>query len=1284
MKMMRAVLIWFLVLSALALCSVGLALYLEWPLWAAFGIFCGVAGAYLLGRFLWRLLLILRSRSKLVRQENAARRQSRLQSPERTLVRRWKAAVRLLRASGLRRKGDALYVLPWYMVVGRSGSGKTTALTRSGLSSPIQKIQHDAPIPKTENCDWFFFDAAVLIDVAGRFVESDANEPSDREWDTVLDQLAKYRRREGLNGLVIAIDAQRLQAPRHDALIEESRIIRERIQQLIQLFEKRFPVYILVTKCDLIYGFEGWTQRFPRAVLDQAMGYLSAEPRLPAIASHALVMNATSLPKEPTGGRDENVVPHHDFLTLAFRSIGERLRTLRLLLGERSAPSPEMLLFPQELERLKPGLAVFLKACFAESPYLETPLLRGLFFSSGVQEGGATSTLAPVPPVSPHARRVEGLFLREFFGRVLPDDRHASLPVTAVNSWQKATRRVGLMAWLLLSAAIAAVMTAALIHDVNTIDLVREQYSPDPHLTGDVAASTRQLEQLGNLLASVDARNSSLLSQWIVGGTALAELEDALKAEYVRRYRAQAEPVLERTYYQDMRTGLNPAMTRKILSGHISNLVRYINILQARVEGADRETLARMPWPASADPSGPLPPALYPRLRQLSLAHIAWTPRDDSYLIEQIHQMQSQLSDLAYRDPDLTWLGDMVVDATSLTLATFWRPGAPSSDEPVMVPAAMTIQGRTEIDALLAQMESSVTDKDRLQTHRRKFDAWYETQRRAIWLQFVRRFPEGQMLLRDAEDWQGVLEHAAVQQGPYERLLDRINQEFAAVPSDALPAWLNLARQYGEQRGRTGGQTTALVDAINATGGQAIRETLAGAPVAGAELVGQRLKQQTAVVKFHTDLDQIIRDALDGPAKAYALAAAFHATSGDPDGKPSSLRLAFDNLAAIRASFELRDADSQAVLHLIGGSLDFVIRYVDRQASCILQKDWEKEVLWPKRMAATPTQALEQMYGSHGTVWSFADGSARPFLQRSATRFTATETLGYQIPFADGFLPMLNSAVNQRVSQLARQQRSETARRTEVLGLEKTQLEDTQSAAATDQTIASLEAQMEAIREKPFTISLAAQPTNINEGALLRPFSTALSLHCASGTRTLTNFNFRASETFNWRFEQCGDTTLEIRLDGMTLTKVYAGAMGFVDFLNDFRTGSRQFGPDDFPRERSRLEQLELHAITVRYDFTGQDALRRAATDMKQLQRQRQEAIARKQRVAALRTEQAKQLIELKAGADEESTPKMDVTIPQRVGACWGPGSDVDSAQSLAAVIEAMSRQDIPARAAKQ
>ena len=53
---------------------------------------------------------------------------------------RWKEAISALRKSHLKKYGNPLYVLPWYMVIGESGSGKTTAIQGADLSSPFAEV----------------------------------------------------------------------------------------------------------------------------------------------------------------------------------------------------------------------------------------------------------------------------------------------------------------------------------------------------------------------------------------------------------------------------------------------------------------------------------------------------------------------------------------------------------------------------------------------------------------------------------------------------------------------------------------------------------------------------------------------------------------------------------------------------------------------------------------------------------------------------------------------------------------------------------------------------------------------------------------------------------------------------------------------------------------------------------------------------------------------------------------------------------------------------------------
>jgi type VI secretion system protein ImpL len=131
--------------------------------------------------------------------------------------------------------GRMLYQLPWYVMIGPPGSGKTTALTQSGLHFPAGGGAEGAEVRGvggTRNCDWFFTSEAVLIDTAGRYTTQDSHAPVDRSgWQAFLDLLKKHRPRQPINGVLVALSAADLLAD-ESAREAHARAVRDRLAEI--------------------------------------------------------------------------------------------------------------------------------------------------------------------------------------------------------------------------------------------------------------------------------------------------------------------------------------------------------------------------------------------------------------------------------------------------------------------------------------------------------------------------------------------------------------------------------------------------------------------------------------------------------------------------------------------------------------------------------------------------------------------------------------------------------------------------------------------------------------------------------------------------------------------------------------------------------------------------------------------------------------------------------------------------------------------------------------------
>ena len=283
---------------------------------------------------------------------------------------RLKAAMAALKKAKLGGSRRYLYQLPWYMFIGPPGAGKTTALLNCGLKFPLAEggAGHAvAGVGGTRNCDWWFTDQAVMIDTAGRYTTQDSNSGVDsRAWIGFLRLLKKSRPRQPLNGVLVAISLSDIAALSESERAAHASAIRKRIRELSDELGVRLPAYVLFTKADLIAGFVEFFDSLGKEDRDQVWG--------------------VTLPMDD--GRDEagsvaGFLPEFDALLTRLND-----RMLERVNQETDLARRRMIwAFPQQIASLRDVAGEFLTEIFRPSRLETRPLLRGVYLTSGTQDG---------------------------------------------------------------------------------------------------------------------------------------------------------------------------------------------------------------------------------------------------------------------------------------------------------------------------------------------------------------------------------------------------------------------------------------------------------------------------------------------------------------------------------------------------------------------------------------------------------------------------------------------------------------------------------------------------------------------------------------------------------------------------------------------------------------------------------------------------------------------------------------------------------------------------------
>ena len=272
--------------------------------------------------------------------------------------------------------GKNLYQLPWYMIIGEPGAGKTEAIRHSGVGFPPGMQDELQGVGGTINMNWWFTNQAVILDTAGRLMFEEVEPGTTNEWREFLGLLKKYRPNCPVNGIFLTLPADSLIRDEPAEIQRKAGRIARQMEVIQKQFDLRFPVFVLITKCDLLNGFREFFDGLDDpAAANQMIGWSNPDP-----------LDAPFRPE---------VVDAHLETSLA------KLRRRRLALladpvaraGAQSSRLDEtdrLFALPQSLALVAPRLRRYLEIIFTVGEWSAKPLfLRGIYFTSSLREGSA-------------------------------------------------------------------------------------------------------------------------------------------------------------------------------------------------------------------------------------------------------------------------------------------------------------------------------------------------------------------------------------------------------------------------------------------------------------------------------------------------------------------------------------------------------------------------------------------------------------------------------------------------------------------------------------------------------------------------------------------------------------------------------------------------------------------------------------------------------------------------------------------------------------------------------
>lgn len=309
-----------------------------------------------------------------------------------------------------------MYQIPWYLMVGTEKSGKTTLLEKVNLELPIGRPDFEFE-EKNPMLGWWFYDRGIVMDIRGdQILQADNPQSDEKNWRYILSLISRHRPKRPLDGIILTIPVTELVGPEaltEDQLFDRAKHLYRKLWQIQANLAMRVPVYVILTKCDRLTGFDQTVIELPPERLNEMLGW----------------SNPYSVEAAYTPAWSDKII----------KSVGDSLRRIRALIftdsQERQNRDGEFL-FTQAFESLSSGLKTYLDNTFKDSAYHESFFLRGVYLTgdgarisptelnASSEDQGANGEYVPPTP--------EIVYTRDLFAEKIFKESELAQPVMRV------------------------------------------------------------------------------------------------------------------------------------------------------------------------------------------------------------------------------------------------------------------------------------------------------------------------------------------------------------------------------------------------------------------------------------------------------------------------------------------------------------------------------------------------------------------------------------------------------------------------------------------------------------------------------------------------------------------------------------------------------------------------------------------------------------------------------------------------------------------------------------